>query len=131
MATALTCRPHDQASRERYPDEVGLLAAPHASALEIIGLRGEGLLETIQWCDVMEYSAFSLSSKEVFQFTVFDKGLLQFGCAVADIFLQAFEACLYEKAEDGDCYQCFTLQDPSRILPEEVSQRTMFEHQSS
>ena len=48
------------------------------------------------------------------------KGELQFECNDARIFLAGFEACMRAIDADVNCYLCFTWQDPSGILPEEV-----------
>jgi hypothetical protein len=112
---------------KQYPIEVSLLAMP--AALEIVGVDGQGVLETIQWRDVMEYSATkgndgSGAGMELFEFLVFGKGLLQFKCNAAETLVHAFEVCLREKETPVNCFLCFTIQDSSGHLPEEVSARS-------
>jgi hypothetical protein len=130
---ALHCHPRDRVSCARYPDEVAMLLSP--AALKIVGLHGEGVLDTIQWSDVTEYSAFhhgnDASNMEVFQFSVFEHGLLQFECNAAEAFLHAFEVCLRGMDATHDCYLCFTWQDPSGSLPEEVRSSTDPIHRNS
>jgi hypothetical protein len=130
VVEALNCHPYDRVSRQNYPEEVGLLLLPPRGflsqhVLEIIDVHGKGVLETIQWSDMIEYSAFKQSNDpaemEIFQFTVNGMGLLQFECNDAEVFVGAFESCLRQMDAKHDCYLCFTWQDPAGFLPEEVS----------
>ena len=47
----LNCHPFDEISRDEYPDAVGLHLT--ADNVEVVGLNGEGVLESIPWRDVV------------------------------------------------------------------------------